>query len=80
MAFIRGGMDNVLNSEVIRKVMDSCKVDNCEKDNSGQLVFYTGIYRWNDGTLRSVPEFDEEDYPADSCPDSDWCLDDEETI
>jgi hypothetical protein len=27
-------------------------------DNDGQIVFYSGLYRWNDGTIHEVPESD----------------------
>lgn len=27
-----------------------------EYDSSGQLVIYTGLYRWSDGTIRVGPE------------------------
>lgn len=30
--------------------------DSCERDNNGQLVFYTGVFEWKDGTFH-----DEED-------------------
>lgn len=30
--------------------------DDCEKDNDGQLVFYTGIYKHSDGTFHDEEE------------------------
>jgi hypothetical protein len=30
-----------------------CEMD---VDNEGQLIIYTGIYRWSDGTYRDEPE------------------------
>jgi hypothetical protein len=33
--------------------------DECDKDHEGQLVFYTGIYKWGDGSYHSCPENEE---------------------
>jgi hypothetical protein len=30
--------------------------DEYETDNEGQLVIYTGVYRWEDGTYHRVPD------------------------
>jgi len=27
-----------------------------ERDNQGQLVFYTGVFEWDDGSFRDTPE------------------------
>ncbi len=27
-----------------------------QTDNQGQIVIYTGMYRWTDGTVRDVPQ------------------------
>jgi hypothetical protein len=29
-----------------------------EEDNEGQIVFYTGLYRWKDGTVRDYVDPD----------------------
>lgn len=31
--------------------LSHCQVDSCQTDNAGQLVYYTGIYRYRDGSL-----------------------------
>lgn len=31
-------------------------VDSEEGDNERQLIIYTGMYRWEDGTIRNAPE------------------------
>jgi hypothetical protein len=33
----------------------------CELDNDGQLVFYTGVYQWSDNTFHDEPEPETED-------------------
>ena len=40
----------------------SIRVSDCERDNDGQFVFYTGLFQWSDGTIRDEPEpMDEDD-------------------
>jgi hypothetical protein len=31
-------------------------VYDCELDNEGQLVFYSGVYQWNDGSFHDEME------------------------
>jgi hypothetical protein len=36
--------------------------EDCERDYDGQLMIYTGVYMWEDGTLHDEDELvDEED-------------------
>lgn len=46
----------------VSEMLSHCDVDECMEDNQGQLVFYTGVFAWADGTFR-----DEED-PSLNCP------------
>ena len=32
-----------------------CDMDQ-QTDNQGQIVIYTGMYRWTDGTVRDAPQ------------------------
>jgi secreted PhoX family phosphatase len=44
--------------EVVDEINDSSwgSPDNLETDNEGQLIIYTGIYRWKDGTYHEEAE------------------------
>lgn len=43
--------------EEVDKATD-CKTEGAElsHDNNGQLIIYTGMFQWNDGTVRSRPD------------------------
>lgn len=32
--------------------------ESADTDNDGQIVVYTGLFRWEDGTIREEPEPD----------------------
>lgn len=38
------------------QVLDSLVDPSMDIDNEGQLIIYTGFYRWKDGTIRDEPE------------------------
>ena len=40
----------------IKDTLSHCVMEDFEHDNDGQLVCYTGIYQWNDGTFRHSPD------------------------
>jgi len=45
--------------DVMSDIMDGCcdnHPDDLKEDNDGQLVIYTGIYRWADGTYHEDQE------------------------
>ena len=46
-------------AEEARDIIDQLSHDSlCEynTDNEGQLIIYTNVYRWNDGTFRDEPD------------------------
>jgi len=34
-------------------------VHDCELDNEGQVVYYTGVYQWADGSFHDEPDPDQ---------------------
>lgn len=45
--------------EVIDNIADSVKdshPDDFETDNSGQIIIYSNIWKWSDGTFRDCPD------------------------
>jgi hypothetical protein len=48
--FTREQVDSIFAQTGIVQVSD------CERDNQGQLILYTGYYEWSDGNFRMTPE------------------------
>jgi len=45
----------------ISEVIESLDEAIMSSDNEGQIVLYTGFYRWQDGTIRDQPEVKDDD-------------------
>ena len=46
-------METITRSEV-EEQLSHCESSACERDNQGQLVFYSGIFQWLDGSFHDV--------------------------
>lgn len=51
-------MNTYTEQEAMQSITDdvNCGIDMSETDNQGQVVIYTGIFRWNDGTYHEEPD------------------------
>ena len=47
-----------LKDDDIQERLDCIALHACCEDNEGQLVFYTGIFEWSDGTFHNKPQAD----------------------
>lgn len=45
----------------VAEELSRCEQSDCETDNAGQLIHYTGLYKWKDGTIRDESDPDYED-------------------
>lgn len=48
----------ISRTEAQRRIIEIAEsgFEDCDTDNDGQMIIYTGIYYWRDGTLRDEPE------------------------
>ncbi len=47
----------------VQESLSHAEINSCEEDNQGQLVYYSGIFRWKDGTFHDEAEVEMEDDP-----------------
>ncbi len=47
-----------MNIEIsdVQERLSHCEIDICKVAEDGQLVYYSGIYVWQDGTYHNNPE------------------------
>jgi hypothetical protein len=56
-------MSQALTPDELREHLQNCigygRPSDYHTDNYGQVIIYTGIYQWEDGTFHLAPETDE---------------------
>jgi hypothetical protein len=40
----------------INEQLSHCELADCDRDNQGQVVFYSGIFEWKDGSFHDEPD------------------------
>lgn len=40
----------------VNELLSHCEYNECEQDNHGQIIFYSGIFEWQDGTFHNLPD------------------------
>ena len=45
-----------IRKSVVNEQLSHCEYDNCEKSSNGEIIYYSRIYEWKDGTFHDEPD------------------------
>ena len=63
----------LIEEDEVFEHLSLCEIDTCARDNQGQLVYYSGVFQWRDGSFHTEMEctcVDDENsmHPNRDCP------------